>query len=385
MKTATDPQAPQTGQHWIKDPNGAFGAWDRWAGATGLPIHQGYFIPDLRTVELGWWEERQCHGAFLKLSGQEGVSEGRISEIPAGQTLPPLKFSIDEAVYVVEGRGLTSIWREAGGQTVNFEWQKHSLFRLPRHHYHQLSNVQGGSPARLLHFNYLPITMQSIPDPEFFFNNPYVGADDAPSLSDLYSAAQTMKHPFAAEGRSSNIWAGNFFPDMRAWDRLSEQGTGVRGAGARGVSISLPGSPITAHMAVFPPFTYKKAHRHGPGVVIVIPAGEGFSVMWPEGQDKVMIPWHEASVFVPPNRWFHQHFNVGDTPARYLAMHALPGLSTYSERVDDLARDQIEYPDEDPWIRQMFEAELAKRNLTSHMPEGAYLDRAYKFTADDQP
>ena len=167
---------------------------------------------------------------------------------------------------------------------------------------------------------------------------------------------------------------------MRAWDRLSEQGTGVRGAAARGVSISLPGSPITAHMAVFPPYTYKKAHRHGPGVVIVIPTGEGFSIMWPEGDEKIMIPWHESSVFVPPNRWFHQHFNVGNTPARYLAFHALPGLSTYSERVDDLARDQIEYPDEDPWIRQTFEAELAKKGLTSRVPEGAYLDRAYKWT-----
>ena len=95
-----------------------------------------------------------------------------------------------------------------------------------------------------------------------------------------------------------------------------------------------------------------------------------------------MIPWHEASVFVPPNRWFHQHFNVGGTPARYLALHALPSLSTYSERVDDLARDQIEYTDEDPYIRQTFESELAKRGLTSHMPAGAYLDRDYKWAAD---
>ena len=33
---------------------------------------------------------------------------------------------------------------------------------------------------------------------------------------------------------------------------------------------------------------------------LVIPAGEGFSYMWPEGREKVFIPWHEASVFVPP-------------------------------------------------------------------------------------
>jgi hypothetical protein len=34
--------------------------YDRWMHSVGIPIHRGYFISDLRTVELGWWEERQC-------------------------------------------------------------------------------------------------------------------------------------------------------------------------------------------------------------------------------------------------------------------------------------------------------------------------------------
>jgi hypothetical protein len=50
-----------------------------------------------------------------------------------------------------------------------------------------------------------------------------------------------------------------------------------------------------------------------------------------------------------------------------------------SERVEDLARDQIEYPDEDPFIRQKFEDELAKRGLTTLMPQEAYKDRNYKW------
>ena len=45
-----------------------------------------------------------------------------LREIPPGQTMPPLKVAVDEAVYVVEGRGLTSIWQEPGGETVSFEW-----------------------------------------------------------------------------------------------------------------------------------------------------------------------------------------------------------------------------------------------------------------------
>ena len=65
---------------------------------------------------------------------------------------------------------------------------------------------------------------------------------------------------------------------------------------------------------------------------------------------------------------------MGSTPARYIAFHPSGGLSG-----QDVARDQIEYPDEDPWIRQTFEKELAKRGLTSLMPEEAYKERDYQW------
>jgi len=45
-------------------------------------------------------------------------------------------------------------------------------------------------------------------------------------------------------------------------------------------------------------------------------------------------------------------------------------------------RQQIEYVDEDAWIRKKFEQELAKNGLTSLMPEEAYRDTAFKF--DDE-
>ena len=39
-------------------------AWGRmtvyqdWVKAQELPIHRGYYIEDIRTVELGWWVDR---------------------------------------------------------------------------------------------------------------------------------------------------------------------------------------------------------------------------------------------------------------------------------------------------------------------------------------
>jgi gentisate 1,2-dioxygenase len=132
-------------------------------------------------------------------------------------------------------------------------------------------------------------------------------------------------------------------------------------------------------MSVFPARRYKKAHRHGPGRVIVIPAGEGYSILWEEGKDKIIAPWQEGSMFVPPEKWFHQHFNLGSSPARYLALHPLKQFYGHAEKVEDQARDQIEYANEEPFIREHFESELAKRGLTSDMPEEAYRDPNYQW------
>ncbi len=352
--------------------------YDVWMESIGIPIHKGYYIEDLRTLELGWWEERQCSAAFIQLMGQEGISSARVTEIPPGTTLPPLKFALDEIVYVVDGLGLATIWAGDGMPKKIFEWQKFSMFMLPRNHWHQLSNVQENKTVRLLHYSYMPLILSGIRDAAFLFNNPYQAEDfvNDPD-ADFYSAAEMVEQDTqnVFYGKRA-IWYGNFFPDMRAWDRLDANAS--RGAGGRSVFIQFPNSEVSCHMSVFDARTYKKAHRHGPGRVIVIPAGEGYSVMWEEGKDKIVIPWHEASVLVPPNRWFHQHFNAGAAPARYLALHPPFQFYGYGEKVEDASKDQIEYPDEDPWIRKKFEGELAKGNLKSLMPDEAYRDR--KFT-----
>lgn len=132
-------------------------------------------------------------------------------------------------------------------------------------------------------------------------------------------------------------------------------------------------------MSMFDSRTYKKAHRHGPGRVIVVPTGEGYSVMWPEGGERTIVPWQEAALFVPPDRWFHQHFNLGGDPARYLALHPPMQFHGYAENLQDRARDQIEYPQEEPWVREMFEKELKARGLESLMPDEVYSNPDFRW------
>lgn len=351
--------------------------YDEWMEAQGIPVYRGYYIEDLRTLALGWWDQRQCNSAFIQLVGQEGVTSARVTEIPPGKTLPPLKFALDEIVYVVEGRGLTTIWAGEKRPKKTFEWQKHSMFLVPHNYAHQFSNMQGDKPVRLLHYNYMPLTLSGVRDVNFIFGNSYEGPDIQNEL-DFYSEAKMVEQNAldSSWGRRA-YWYGNFFPDMRAWDKLDANVR--RGAGGRSVYIQFPDSEMSCHMSVFDARLYKKAHRHGPGRVIVIPAGEGYSIMWEEGKEKIAVPWHEASCFVPPNKWFHQHFNAGGEPARYLALHPPMQFHGHAEKVEDRAKDQIEYVNEDPWVREKFEAELAKRGLTSLMPPEAYTDPKFEW------
>ncbi len=354
--------------------------YDHWMEALGIPIHTGYFIGDLRTCELEWWEDRKCKAAFMQLMGQEGVTGAWIQEVAPGESTPPVRFALDEVVYVVEGRGTTTVWRDDNGTKKTFEWHNNSMFIVPRNYHYTLNNMQGDKVVRLLHYNYLPLAMSAVGDPEFFFDNPFAGQDViASEEGEFYSEAKMVTDSTKWNVWNRRVyWYGNFFPDMRAWDKLDENKK--RGAGGHSVFIEFPNSELSCHMSVFPARTYKKAHRHGPGRVIVIPAGEGYSILWEEGKEKIVVPWQEASVFVPPNKWFHQHFNAGETYARYLAFHPPLQFHGYAEKVEDRAKDQIEYPDEDPFVRNKFEEELNKRGTTSLMHSEAYTNHDYEWS-----
>jgi len=107
---------------------------------------------------------------------------------------------------------------------------------------------------------------------------------------------------------------------------------------------------------------------------VIILKGEGFSMVWREGDDIKGYNWRAGSLLVPPERWFHRTSTSVASPrvtsrSSRSAADKFPWAAKtvgYSESVK-LRRDQIEYDDEDPYIRQMFEAELAKRAVASQM------------------
>lgn len=109
--------------------------------------------------------------------------------------------------------------------------------------------------------------------------------------------------------------------------------------------------------------------------------GHGFSLFWRQGEQPKRYDWQDGSVFTPPAMMWHQHFNTGAIPARYLPPR-LGGIKySLGEGFGDITKvdkdvkaggNQIEYYDEDPNIRKMFEEELAKSGTYSRMNPDFY-------------
>ena len=58
-----------------------------------------------------------------------------------------------------------------------------------------------------------------------------------------------------------------------------------RGAGGGHIRFSMAKGSMNSHISQFPVGTYKKAHAHGPGAHVIVLSGQGFSMMWPEGEE----------------------------------------------------------------------------------------------------
>jgi gentisate 1,2-dioxygenase len=123
----------------------------------------------------------------------------------------------------------------------------------------------------------------------------------------------------------------------------------------------------------FPVGTYAPAHRHEPGAHILILSGQGYSLHWLDDKEEPLrIDWKAGSVFAPPEQWYHQHFNSGPTPAKYIAFKPRGRkFRTKGKFMNNVSQRQggtlIEYADEHSKIRALYERECARNGVTVNM------------------
>ena len=58
--------------------------YDTWQQAQKIPINRGFFVEDLRKVEVAPWDLKGGLGAFVNLDGTGGTNDGYVCEIPPG-------------------------------------------------------------------------------------------------------------------------------------------------------------------------------------------------------------------------------------------------------------------------------------------------------------
>jgi uncharacterized RmlC-like cupin family protein len=327
-----------------------------WVEGQGVPISEGFSVEDLTKLPVASWGDTGLKAHFLNLVGACGVDDAWVCEIPPGGQSKPRHHVYDMMVYILSGRGAASVWLP-GKKKQTFEWQRRSIFAIPLNASYEFYNGSGSEPARFIAVTTAPLIMNMVPDHDFIFNNRRV-------FSQFYNGQEDY---FSAEGEHAGqtLWKANFIADCVSHQTDDYQ---QRGAGGTNMHFSLGGSLLRAHVSDFSPGTYKKAHRHGPGAHVFIVKGAGYSLNWHEGKGRVQVDWKDGSLYVPPNLWWHQHFNPYPENARYLAItlgHISQDLIPMRTRGGGLGEggDQMDYEEQDPWIMQHFQEECAKRGV----------------------
>jgi quercetin dioxygenase-like cupin family protein len=340
-------------------------SYTTWLEQEGIPVHQVFAVDDVRSLELGPWQRLGGRGAYVQLTGAEDQTGMYVAEIPPGGALEPEAHMFEAICYVLAGRGATEFWREGEPKRL-MEWQKDSLFALPLSVNHRFINLSD-EPALYLAITNAPIVINLYLNTEFVYGERFAFRDRYASESDYFSAdPRTAALPYG-----EIVYENNFIPDFKRV-RLDHPPEGAsRGEGYARRYLRLGGNRMLTFASEYPAGTYTTAHWHEGGVHIFIAAGKGFTLMWPPeaGQrpwesghaDQVKrIDFQEGTVYSPPTGWWHQHFNTGDTPVRYIPT----GSGLPKTRADGRAwvytsiregGHQLDYDLEDPHVKALFE------------------------------
>lgn len=361
--------------------------YQRWILNEGVPIIRGHGITDVMAVELAPWPRMGGRGAIVDLMGMEGVTGLYIAEIPPGGSLEPERHLYDETVYILSGRGSMKAWTgsrdQPDGEPRVCEWAAGAMFSPPMNVWHQLYNLSGTEPVRLIAATIAPMVMDIFHNPDFVLNCDYQFTDRYDSRPDFFD----VRERFYFQPGKKWLWETNLIPDVRGLDLISDE---VKAVGGRGTHYQMSGNVLAGHMYEFPAGCYHKAHAHGGGAILLnVSDCRGYTLMWPAEAgiqpytrghaDKVVrVDWQDGSIYSPASGWFHQHFNTGRTPARQLALRL--GGHRHRVKFHDAAsgagtlisvRDGgtlINYEDEDPEIQHAFRKELAEVGIQYQMP-----------------
>jgi len=348
-----------------------------WVKKEGLAVAEDYGI-DLFEVETSLWPRYGVKSAVVHIKTRGDFANMFLFDIPPRGSTLPQQHLYEEVVYVLEGSGSTQ-FEFADGRRRSVDWGPRSLFIVPLNARHRHFNGHARGRALIVSTTNLPLVMNTFLDERFIFGCDFEFFERIGK--DVYfrgGGDLILVRP------GNDMWETNFVPDLASLELREHP---ARGAEGGNINIVFPGSGMHAHVSEIPAGTYKKAHRHRPGFHDVCVVGKGYTLQWFEGEQEFQrIDWKHGTVFpLPADRQFHQHFNTGDHPARYVATgvgsvrypftvaqrRSATGLNPGDKGADWTSTkeggDQIDYDDQDPRIHRLWLDELGKNKLESKM------------------
>ncbi len=345
----------------------------KWAEGEGIPIHLD-FGHDLLALETKPWDRYEARGCFAHAHGRGDFMANYVLEVPAAGKTRPIKHLYEAFFFVLAGRGSTAVW-SPHGEKRTFEWGPKAVFAIPLNCKYQIFNGSGRESARLSCTNDAPLTLNLYHNLGFVFDNPYEFPE---RLGDSrhFDGEGDLIHIERDKLASVNMWETNFIDDLTKFKLYS---LNERGKDSLNVTFVLADGTMHAHSSEIPSGRYKKAHRHAAGTHVHAVTGEGYSLLWYEGDSEFKeIPWRHGVMYAPPFWMMHQHFNTSPEPARYLACslgsRRYPFISLRRKSAEgggsvsiQNGGRQIEYLDQDPRIHRKWLDAIAKNGVASLM------------------
>src|SRR3989338_6635042 len=104
--------------------------YDAWAASQGIDVVKGYGVANVYELPLKWGERMGGYGVFINLQGTGYLDDAYVCSIQPGKSLNPQRHLFEELVYVLDGRGATTVWQGNGAEQ-SFEGPKGRLVAEP--------------------------------------------------------------------------------------------------------------------------------------------------------------------------------------------------------------------------------------------------------------
>ncbi len=255
-----------------------------WVKAEGATIHEGAAL-DLLALAVAPWARFGMKGAVCHAEGRCDYLTAFLFALDAGQSSAPVRHTYEEVFYVLAGSGETLITLSDGHETT-IEWGEKKLFAVPINA--TARHKAGPSGARFVALSDFRYLMGLYRNEAFLFDNP----------SPLHGRQKRA----VDAGLIADPCSGTLSVDELSPLVLADLSVGV-------------------DLTALAPKSSTLARRQMQGRHILGVDGQGFSLSFSsQNSDIRRVDWRHGMLFGLKGMQFHQHFNAGSAPARFIAV-----------------------------------------------------------------